>query len=158
MSLLAIELQHFPISNEPLEMVVLVDGITGGGTAREEEVSRAEGPETGDIGDDLIDLEEHVGRTALLHRPAVDVEVEGQVLQVEELVLRDPFADGCGAVEALAEVPGLSGGFGLLLALPGREVDADSHGGRSAGESSCRGGRSSRRPPPHTLSARGHRG
>ena len=48
-------------------------------------------------------------------------------LDIQELLLRHPLADGSRAVEALADGPGLACLRSLLLQVARREVDAHSH-------------------------------
>ena len=53
--------------------------------------------------------------------------MEVQGLQIHELLLGHPLADGCRAVESLTDGPGLSGLAGLALQVAGCKVDAYGH-------------------------------
>ena len=127
-SLFAIKFENFALFEVALEVIVDVDGAYASGGTRVEEVARLQGEELGDVGDDLVDLIKHIGGAAFLDGPSVDVEVEMDALDVEELLLGNPLADGSRAVEALTDGPGLTGLRGALLEVTGREIDAYGQG------------------------------
>ena len=93
--LFAVELQHLELVDIPLEMVVYVHGTHAQWCTCIEQVARFEGEEAADVGYQCIDGENHVGRAPLLYGFPVDVEVEGQCLQIAEALFGNPFADGC---------------------------------------------------------------
>ena len=126
--LFTVEFEDFALFEVALEVVVDVDGAYACGGASVEEVARLQGEELGDVGDDLVDLIKHIGGAAFLDGLTVDVEVEVDTLDVEELLLGNPLADGSRAVEALTNGPGLASLRGALLEVTGRKIYAYGQG------------------------------
>ena len=78
--LLTVEFEHFALFEPAFQMVVDMDGPHAGWCTRIEQVTRLQGKELRDIGDDLIHLVEHIGGASFLHGLTIDVEVEVDAL------------------------------------------------------------------------------
>ena len=125
---LTVKLEHLALFYITFQMVIDMHGTHAGRSTGEDYVACLQGEILADVGHYLVDAEDHVGGAAFLHGLSIDIEVEPQGLHIEKLVLADPLADGCGAVEALAEVPGQTLLAQLLLHIAGGEVDTHRHG------------------------------
>ena len=96
-------------------------------STRIEQVARLQRKELGDVAHQLVNLVEHIARTAFLHRLSVDVQMEVQRLDVEELLFGNPLANDRRAIETLADFPRQALGSGLTLQVAGGEVDANGY-------------------------------
>ena len=97
--------------------------------ACEDEVASLQREETAHVAHYLIHRVNHVGRMTALHRSAVDVEVETEVLDVlAQTFLRHEAPYGCRAVEAFAYLPGQPFCPQPFLHITCREVDTHGHG------------------------------
>ena len=103
-------------------------GADARGGAGVDQVAHAQGKESTDEGNDAVDGEEHVGRSAQLHCLTVEVETEGDLADFAAHLLQgDKAADGCGVVKGLTELPGQTFGAQVSLPIASGEVYADGH-------------------------------
>ena len=124
-----IEIQQFPFPQVALQMLADADGTYARRRAGEQQVAHLQCHEAADVDYDVIHTEQHVGRTATLHRSSVDVEVEVQALHVFSRIGQgDEVAYGGGVVETLAQFPRVTLVAKTPLQVAGGEVDAHGHG------------------------------
>lgn len=114
---------------ESVKMVADGYGAYARGCAGEDEVAGTQGDEAREVGDKLVNVENHVGGVALLHKAAVEQEGEVEVADgLAEFLQGYERTDDGTPIKAFGKEPGHTRGFGLPLEVAGGEVDAESCG------------------------------
>ena len=122
------KVKHFSFFKPTFQVVVNLYWTHASGCAGVEYVACFQGKELRYVGDDLVYLIQHIAGATLLNGLSVHIQMEVQGLQIHELLLGHPFADGCRTVEPLADGPWLSGLAGLALQVACCKVDTYGHG------------------------------
>ena len=121
------EVQHRLVLEVALQVVIDVDRAYTHRRTSEDDVARLDGEVLANEADDLVNRVNHVARITFLHRLAVYVEVEMQILHTTQRSQRHPCAHYCTSVETLAQVPWQAGRAKLVLQVACREVNTHRH-------------------------------
>lgn len=121
------EIQQFLPFEVSLQVLSYADGPYTDGSAGEQQVANLQRAELADVGDDFIDLEQHVCRVSALHSLSVNVQMEVQVLYVHKFFGGDEGSQYGRVVKPLAQFPREAFSPELILQVTGREVNAHGH-------------------------------
>lgn len=110
------------------------NGTDAGGRSGDNEITRLERHDPGDVAEDLGDLEEHKVGRGILFRLAVDLEEELDVVGVGNRGLGDDLAQGQERIKALGNVPRQALPLRLVLAVSGCHVDREQIGYKAGRE------------------------
>ena len=95
--------------------------------AREDAVAFIQGDETGNMGNDLIEAENHITAMALLPPLTVEFHAKGDVIRMFQRTDFLEFTYRRRIVKGLGYLPRMAFGLALALQVAGSEVDAYGH-------------------------------